>query len=262
MRGFKVRLATIATVLLSAGVIASAMSVRAQTAATPAPDPDATRATTIGLMRSINTAEATFRHNYGHFGTMDDLFDVAKYLRRDPSRYADVTKTLGLGSTDGLPNIWISLILSPREDSYAVGVYDKLKDDNGFAAFSDPAGIIYIGQPLGTPGITMDPAVDHSALINLMRTVNTAEVSYHWKYGRFEEWKALSDEGLLNGYAKLHNVSFTPDPEVLPDVNVTVAVPATYDTWAVAIHDNAKDHGLYSVFSDASGIIYQTKPLQ
>ena len=260
MKNSMVRLATIATLSLSAAVIAAAIPGRAQS--TTAPDPNATRATTIGLMRSINTAEAAYNHNYGHFGTMDDLFDVAKYLRRDPNRYADVTKTLGLGPSDNLPNIWISLIVSPSEDSYAVGVYDKVKEDNGFSAFSDPAGVIYMGQPLGTPGVAMDPAVDHSALINLMRTVNTAEVSYRWKHGRFEGWKVLSDDGLLDGYAKLHNVSFSPDPEVLPDVDVNVSVPPTYDTWFVAIHDRAKDHGLYSLFSDASGIIYQTKPLQ
>lgn len=266
MKGSMLRLATIAGLLLPAGVIAAAVPGRAQTAATSAtpttPDPSATRATTIGLMRSINTAEYVYRHNYGHFGTMDDLFDGAHYLRRDPSRYADVTKILAGGSRDGLPNIWIALVLAPREDSYAVAVYDKVKDDNGFAAFSDPAGVIYIGHPLGTPGVDMDPAVDHGALINLMRSVNTAEVSYHAKYDRFEMWSTLHQEGLLDGYAKLHNVSFSSDPEVLPNVDVTVLVPPTYDTWSVAIHDKAEGHHDYAVFSDATGIIYQAKPLQ
>ena len=66
---------------------------------------------------------------------------------------------------------------------------------------------------------------------------------------------------MINRYGDAE-VRFAKSPDVLPNLQVTVTVPAAQDTWLVAVHDKSPQSGPYSAFSDASGIIYHAEPLR
>jgi hypothetical protein len=218
-----------------------------QTAAAKASD---TQAKTIGLMRSLNTAEAWYKSNHGHFASLDDLYD-ANLIHHDAPR-AELVAAAG---TDIIPNLKATVILAPEKDSYALAVYDKAKQDQGFAAFSDPAGVIYDGQPLA------DADALHKADINLIRTINVAEIRYDSKYGHFADFDTLNAEGLIKSYSN-DPATFAKSPDVLPNLQVTVSVPAEQNAWLVALHDKSKETGPYSAYSDPSGITYQAQSLK
>jgi hypothetical protein len=216
------------------------------------PPVSAKRASTIGLMRSLNTAEYVYRRNFGHFASLDDLVYDANYIHHSNPRVQDVADD----GTDIVPDLKAVVVLSPREDSYALAVYDKAKDDEGFATFSDEKGVIYEGQPLQTA----DANAAHTADINLVRTINTAEITYQWKYGRFADFDTLNAAGLIQRYGNAE-VTFAKSPAVVPNLQVVVLVPAVPDAWLVALHDTSAPDDPYSAFSDPTGIIYRAEPL-
>ncbi len=146
---------------------------RAQQGGTPSRS--AKQAATIGLMRSLNTAEYVYRRNFGHFASLDDLLYEVNYIHHSNPRVQGVADD----GTDIVPKLKAVVVFSPDKDSYALAVYDNAKEDRGYAAFSDPKGVIYDGWPIESGG---DNAA-HTAAINLVRTINTAEVTYKWKYG-------------------------------------------------------------------------------
>jgi hypothetical protein len=71
----------------------------------------------------------------------------------------------------------------------------------------------------------------------------------------------LYKAGYLSRYEQNSKLTFAKAPEVLPDLDVYVTVSPTHDTWSIAIHDQGKEHGPYSIFSDSSGVIYPAQPL-
>jgi hypothetical protein len=210
------------------------------------------RASTIGLMRSLNTAEYVYRRNFGHFASLDDLVYDVNYLHHSNPRVQDVADD----GTDIVPDLKAVVVLALEKDSYALAVYDKVKDDQGFAAFSDTAGVIYEGQPLQS--LDANPA--HADDINLVRTINTTEITYQWKFGHFADFDTLNAAGLIQRYGNA-KVTFAPSPAVLPNLQVVVLVPAVPDTWSVTLHDTSAKDDPYSLFSDTSGIIYPAQPL-
>jgi hypothetical protein len=254
--------------ILAMGGLALALAhARPQDKAKP-PARSATQASTLGLMRSLNTAEYAYRRNFGHFASLDDLLYGVNYISHTNPRVEDVADD----GTDIVSNLKAVVILSPEKDAYTLAVYDKDKDDKGYATFSDPVAVIYEGYPLGTVDDTAAVAASakseepaslkaaHLADINLIRTINTAEVTYNWKFGHFADFDALNAAGLIKRYGNA-NVTFAKSPDVLSDLKVVVLVPAAQDKWSVALHDNAdKDHPL-SAFSDSTGIIYNAEPL-
>lgn len=201
-------------------------------------------------MRSLNTAERVYRANLGHFASLDNLlYDVNYIHHSDPQ-----AQGVAAGGTDIVPDLRAIVVLAPEKDSYAVAVYDKAKDDQGFAAFSDQIGLIYAGRPLQAS----DPA--HAADINLVRAINVAEITYDSKFGHFANFDELNAEGLIKRYGNA-DVTFAKSPDVLPNLQVVVLVPAAQDTWSVALHDKSPQTGPYSAFSNPTGIIYHAEPL-
>ena len=131
----------ISTLFCGVGGLALAHG-RQQQAVTPSVG--SKRASTVGLMRSLNTAEYAYRGNFGHFASLDTLLYDVNYIHHSNPRVQGVSDD----GNDIVPDLRAVVVLTPREDSYALAVYDKAKDDQGFAAFSDPSGLIYTGQPL------------------------------------------------------------------------------------------------------------------
>ena len=208
------------------------------------------KASAVGLMRSLNTAEYAYRGNFGHFASLDTLLYEANYIHHNNPRVQGVADD----GTDIVAGLKAVVVLAPAEDAYDITVYDMAKEDQGFTTFSDQSGLIYQGQPLQFA----DAA--HADDIGLVRTINTAEITYRRKYGHFADFDTMNAEGLLKRYGSAA-VTFAKSPDVLPNLQVSAMIPAAEDTWLIALHDKAPGTGSYSAFSDASGIIYQAEPL-
>ena len=93
---------------------------------------------------------------------------------------------------------------------------------------------------------------ERSQAITLVRKINTAEITYSSSagHGRFGSWDELNQSGALK------------DAEVMPGWHLDLLVPADGKSWSIALHDQREGDALFSVFSDASGIIYIGAPLQ
>jgi hypothetical protein len=101
--------------------------------------------------------------------------------------------------------------------------------------------------------------------INLVRAINTAEFRYSMGtrkdandgHGRFAGWTELYGSGLLNQL----QVS-GEGPEIIPGYRLDLIVSPDGNSFMVALHDRKEGDGLFSVFSDQTGIIYLGAPLQ
>jgi hypothetical protein len=94
--------------------------------------------------------------------------------------------------------------------------------------------------------------------INLVRAINTAEVRYssHISQGRFASWSELYDSGLVK------ELQVSPSPEVIPGYRLDLLASPDGKSFMVALHDTKDGDGLFSVFSDQSGIIFLGAPPQ
>ena len=100
--------------------------------------------------------------------------------------------------------------------------------------------------------------------INLVRAINTAEVRYYSGtakganngHDRFASWTELYDSGLLK------DLQVSPGPEVIPGYHLDLLASADGKSFMLALHDKKDGDGLFSVFSDQSGIIFLGAPPQ
>ena len=94
--------------------------------------------------------------------------------------------------------------------------------------------------------------------INLVRAINTAEVLYsvNISHGRFASWTELYDSGLVK------DLQVSPGPEVIPGYHLDLLASPDGKSFMLALHDKKDGDGLFSVFSDQSGIIFLGAPPQ
>lgn len=94
--------------------------------------------------------------------------------------------------------------------------------------------------------------------INLVRAINTAEVLYsvNISHGRFALWTELYDSGLVK------DLQVSPGPEVIPGDHLDLLASPDGKSFMLALHDKKDGDGLFSVFSDQSGIIFLGAPPQ
>jgi hypothetical protein len=101
---------------------------------------------------------------------------------------------------------------------------------------------------------------ERAKAINLVRAINTAEVRYNMDpnsgHGSFASWTELYGSGLMK------DLQVSPGPEVMPGFHLEVLASSDGKSFLVSLHDTKDGDGLFSVFSDASGIIYMGAPLQ
>ena len=92
--------------------------------------------------------------------------------------------------------------------------------------------------------------------INLVRAINTAEVRYSSSvsHGRFASWSELYDSGLLK------ELELSAGPEVIPGYRLDLLASADGKSFMVGLHDTKDGDGLFSVFSDQTGIIFLGAP--
>jgi hypothetical protein len=104
-----------------------------------------------------------------------------------------------------------------------------------------------------------------------IRTINTAEASYHAEQGSYGSWQALLGnqeyQKYLNGwlaqvypqfYPHAAQVQFTSLPEVLPGLNMRLNVAPDGQSYIVFAEDAADKTG-FAFLSDERGIIRECK---
>ncbi len=100
--------------------------------------------------------------------------------------------------------------------------------------------------------------------IKLVKSVNVAEIMYSVgsskdasdAHGRFASWTELYNSGLLN------SLQLSQGPEVIPGYHLDVLASPDGKSFLVALHDVRDGDGLFSVFSDQTGIIFLGAPPQ
>jgi hypothetical protein len=94
--------------------------------------------------------------------------------------------------------------------------------------------------------------------IDLVRAINTAEVRYNVNisHGRFASWTELYDSGLVK------ELQVSPSSEVIPGYHLDLLASQDGKSFMIALHDTKDGDGLFSVFSDQSGILFLGAPPQ
>jgi hypothetical protein len=98
--------------------------------------------------------------------------------------------------------------------------------------------------------------------VNLVRAINTAEVRYNSGtskeandgHGRWASWIEIYNSGLVNA------LQVSPGPEVIPGYHLDLLASPDGKSFLLALHDTKDGEGLFSVFSDQSGIIFLGAP--
>jgi len=104
--------------------------------------------------------------------------------------------------------------------------------------------------------------------IGLLRTINTAEVTYHAKNGPFVIWQTLLSEQpkyfdrflAINGLQQ-SNLHFADAPEILPGWNLRLNVHPDGQGYDVLLRDTTDDKCDYATLTDESGVIRQSKAI-
>lgn len=158
------------TTFLVAGLFSIALvrRARADTRATPPKD----HAGAIALMRTINTAEYSYRHDYGNFGDWGALYArgyIKSYghgsvaLTKDPEPISGQPLSVLVSTSDA--NYAVTVLIPPDQSSYSIAIHDlhnfssvmelekaamarQVSDADLYAVFSDPNGVIYEGAPI------------------------------------------------------------------------------------------------------------------
>lgn len=113
---------------------------------------------------------------------------------------------------------------------------------------------------------------ERAKAISVVRLINTAEVMYFSgskqdsidPHGRFGSWEELNASGVvkeLQSHPMWKNLQISAGPEVMPGWQLDLLVPAGGQSWSIALHDKREGDGLFSVFSDSTGIIYLGAPM-
>ncbi len=94
--------------------------------------------------------------------------------------------------------------------------------------------------------------------INLVRAINTAEVMYsaNISHGRFTSWTELYSSGVVK------DLQVSPGSEVIPGYHLDLLASADGKSFLVALHDTRAGDGLFSVFSDQTGVLFLGAPPQ
>ena len=116
----------------------------AQDASTVAKEPDLERrASMVGLVRTINTAEVTERAAYGSYASWQTILTheqhemnqwLASVYSRDPNVH--------FGSTPEILPGWNLRLIVPPDGTGWVVVLEDANDKTGYAALSDESGLI------------------------------------------------------------------------------------------------------------------------
>lgn len=115
---------------------------------------------------------------------------------------------------------------------------------------------------------------ERTTAINVVRLINTAEVLYNSgskKYSidthnRYASWDELYKSGAVKAAQDLPHMAkdlqLSAGLEVIPGHRLDLLVSSDGQSFSVALHDTKEGDGLFSVFSDPSGVIFLGAPPQ
>jgi hypothetical protein len=109
----------------------------------------------------------------------------------------------------------------------------------------------------------------HGLMAGFVRTVNTAELTYHAEHGSYGSWQTLlaNEEDYLNRwldqfypqfYPQAAKIHFSALPEVLPGLNLRLNVAPDGRSYIVLVEDAADKTG-FAFVSDERGVIRYCK---
>lgn len=115
---------------------------------------------------------------------------------------------------------------------------------------------------------------ERAKAVSAVRLINTAEITYASgtkdgsvaSHGNFGSWDELNKSGAVKAvqsrWAEVKDLPISDGQEIMPGWHLDLLVSCDGKSWSIALHDKRDGHGLFSVFSDASGIIFFGAPLQ
>jgi hypothetical protein len=118
--------------------------------------------------------------------------------------------------------------------------------------------LVALSAASGAQDQTSPSQEERRKAINLVRAINTAEARYNANisHGRFASWTELYDSGLVK------ELQVSPGPEVIPGYRLDLLASPDGKSFMLALHDKKDGDGLFSVFSDQTGIIFLGAPPQ
>ena len=118
--------------------------------------------------------------------------------------------------------------------------------------------LVALSAAWGAQDQTSPSQEERGKAINLVRAINTAEVRYNVNisHGRFASWTELYDSGLVK------ELQVSPGAEVIPGYHLDLLASPDGKSFMLALHDKKDGDGLFSVFSDQTGIIFLGAPPQ
>ena len=114
---------------------------------------------------------------------------------------------------------------------------------------------------------------ERAKAVSAVRLINTAEITYASgakdgsvaAHGSFGSWDELNKSGAVKAvqsrWAEAKNLSISDGNEIMPRWHLDLLVSSDGKSWSVALHDTRDGDGLFSLFSDSTGIIYLGAPL-
>lgn len=122
-------------------------------------------------------------------------------------------------------------------------------------------------QDTSTSSAETDKA-KHSVAISLLRTINTAEVTYQHENRSFAEWQTLLtsqpkyfDRFLVIYGSEKVNPHFADAPQILPGWNLRLNVHSDGQGYDVLLQDMTDQKCGYAALTDENGIIRQSKAI-
>ena len=107
--------------------------------------------TAIAIVRTINTAEVSYRFSKtndgaprNHYADWSELY-ASGILNEMKGSTPEVSSLI---TAAGLQGYKLALIVSPDGQSYQLALHDAKPENALFSVFSDQGGIIYTGSPL------------------------------------------------------------------------------------------------------------------
>jgi hypothetical protein len=105
--------------------------------------------------------------------------------------------------------------------------------------------------------------------VNLARLINTAEMEFRAKTGKFGIWNQLLDSGVLESVKArtdrtlhLGNVTLARKSEVVSNLNVRLSLGTDGLSYDLTIKDLADQDCDFSIFSNEDGIVYHAKQIE
>lgn len=115
---------------------------------------------------------------------------------------------------------------------------------------------------------------ERAKAISVVRLINTAEIMYSDgskqdsidAHGHFGSWDELNQSGVVKAlesqWTEAKGLQLSTGPDVMPGWHLDLLVSADGKSWSIALHDQREGDGLFSLFSDSTGIIYLGAPMQ